>query len=139
MATTGREFFTVKTVSEALTGFRPGHVTPVETVPLGLAYGRVPDTEIVAGEALPGFDRSSVDGYAVRAADTFGASESIPGYLRVVGAVRMGGAAGHRRRGPPRRSGRDRRQVRRTRRRGSRARAARSPAAGAGCGATRRG
>ena len=93
MATTGREFFTVKTVSEALTGFRPGHVTPVETVSLGDAYGRVPDTEVVAGEALPGFDRSSVDGYAVRAADTYGASESIPGYLRLVGSVRMGAAA----------------------------------------------
>ena len=48
MATTGREFFTVKTVSEALTGFRPGHITPVETVPLGAAYGRVPDAVVVA-------------------------------------------------------------------------------------------
>ncbi len=93
MAATGREFFTVKTVSEALAEFRPGHISPVETVPLGNAYGRVPDTVIVAGDALPGFDRSSVDGYAVRAADTYGASESIPGYLRVVGAVRMGAAA----------------------------------------------
>jgi molybdopterin molybdotransferase len=93
MAATGREFFTVRTVSEALTGFRPGHITPVETVPLGAAYGRVPDTAIVAGEALPGFDRSSVDGYAVRAADTFGSSESIPVYLRVAGAVPMGAAA----------------------------------------------
>jgi molybdopterin molybdotransferase len=94
VAATGREFFTVKTVSEALTGFRPGHITPVETVSLAAAYGRVPDTEIVAGQALPGFDRSSVDGYAVRAADTYGASESIPGYLRVGGAVRMGAPAG---------------------------------------------
>ncbi len=93
MAATGREFFTVKTVSEALTGFRPGHITPVETVPLGDAYGRVPEDDIVAREALPGFERSTVDGYAVRAADTFGASESIPGYLRVSGAVRMGAAA----------------------------------------------
>jgi molybdopterin molybdotransferase len=93
MATTGREFFTVKTVSEALTEFRPGHVTPVETVSLGDAYGRVPGTDIVATDALPGFDRSSVDGYAVRARDTFGASESIPAYLRVVGAVRMGAPA----------------------------------------------
>jgi molybdopterin molybdotransferase len=93
MAATGREFFTVRTVSEALTEFRPGHVTPAETVSLGDAFGRVPDTDIVAREALPGFDRSSVDGYAVRAADTYGASESIPGYLRVVGAVRMGAAA----------------------------------------------
>ncbi len=93
MAATGREFFTVRTVSEALTEFRPGHVTPAETVSLGDAFGRVPDTDIVAREALPGFNRSSVDGYAVRAADTYGASESIPGYLRVVGAVRMGAAA----------------------------------------------
>jgi molybdopterin molybdotransferase len=93
MAATGREFFTVRTVSDALAEFRPGHITPVETVSLGEAYGRVPDTDIVAREALPGFDRSSVDGYAVRAADTFGASESIPGYLRIVGAVRMGAAA----------------------------------------------
>jgi molybdopterin molybdotransferase len=95
MAATGREFFTVKTVSEALAEFRPGHVSPVETVPLGNAYGRVPDAVIVAGDALPGFDRSSVDGYAVRAADTYGASESIPGYMRVVGAVRMGAPASH--------------------------------------------
>jgi molybdopterin molybdotransferase len=93
VAATGREFFTVKTVSEALTGFRPGHITPGETVSLADAYGRVPDVEIVAREALPGFDRSSVDGYAVRAADTFGSSESIPGYLRVIGAVRMGAGA----------------------------------------------
>jgi molybdopterin molybdotransferase len=93
VAATGREFFTVRTVSDALAEFRPGHITPVETVSLGDAYGRVPDTDIVAREALPGFDRSSVDGYAVRAGDTFGASESIPGYLRVIGAVRMGAAA----------------------------------------------
>jgi molybdopterin molybdotransferase len=93
MAATGREFFTVKTVSEALAEFRPDHVTPVETVPLGGAYRRVPDTVVVARDALPGFDRSSVDGYAARAADTYGASESIPGYLRVVGSVQMGSTA----------------------------------------------
>ncbi|MGA8720603.1 MAG: hypothetical protein WB557_21540, partial [Solirubrobacteraceae bacterium] len=93
MAATGREFFTVKTVSEALADFRPGHISPAEIVPLGDAHGRVPGAVIVAGDALPGFDRSSVDGYAVRAADTYGASESIPGYLRVVGAVRMGASA----------------------------------------------
>jgi molybdopterin molybdotransferase len=93
VAATGREFFTVKTVSDALTGFRPAHVTASETVPLALAYGRVPAADVFAPAALPGFDRSSVDGYAVRAADTYGSSESIPGYLRVVGEVRMGAAA----------------------------------------------
>ena len=93
MATTGREFFTVKAVSEALAEFRPFHRTPVETVPLAQAGGRVPTAPIAAPEALPGFDRSSVDGYAVRARDTFGASEGIPAYLRVTGAVRRGTSA----------------------------------------------
>ena len=93
MATAGREFFTVKAVSEALADFQPSHRSAVETVPLVQSGGRVPSVPITAGEALPGFDRSSVDGYAVRARDTFGASEGIPAYLRVTGAVRMGTSA----------------------------------------------
>ncbi len=94
MATAGREFFTARTVADALSEFRPGHRSKVETVPLHAAWGRVPAADIDAREALPGFDRSSVDGYAVRASDTFGASEAIPAYLRVTGAVRMGADAG---------------------------------------------
>jgi molybdopterin molybdotransferase len=90
MAATGREFFTARTVAQALAEFRPGHRTNAETVPLCHAWGRVPAAEIRATEALPGFDRSSVDGFAVRARDTFGASEAIPAYLQVAGAVRMG-------------------------------------------------
>jgi molybdopterin molybdotransferase len=43
-----------------------------------------------APHALPGFARSTVDGYAVRAADTYGTSEGLPGYLTLAGAVRMG-------------------------------------------------
>ncbi len=93
MPATGREFFTARRVGEALSEFRPGHRSPVERVALEVAGGRVPATAIFAGEALPGFDRSTVDGYAVRASDTFGASESIPAYLRVAGSVRMGGDA----------------------------------------------
>lgn len=93
MTATGREFFTVKTVSQALAEFRPGHRTAPETVQLRDAYGRVLATDILALEPLPGFTRSSVDGYAVRANDTFGASESIPSYLHVTGAVQMGGTA----------------------------------------------
>jgi molybdopterin molybdotransferase len=93
MATAGREFFTVKTVSEALLEFRPKHRTAIERVSLQAAWGRVPAGDITAREALPGFDRSSVDGYAVRAQDTFGASEAIPAYLRIVGAVQMGAVA----------------------------------------------
>jgi molybdopterin molybdotransferase len=86
----GREFFTTRTVAETLAGFRPGRRTPAETVPLTGALHRVPAGPVTAPHALPGFARSTVDGYAVRAADTYGASEGLPGYLQVAGAVRMG-------------------------------------------------
>jgi molybdopterin molybdotransferase len=86
------EFFTVKTVAEALTGFRPTRRTPVETVSLDDALGRVPAESLSATHALPGFARATVDGFAVRAADTYGASEGLPGYLDLTGEVPMGRA-----------------------------------------------
>lgn len=93
MAATGREFFTVKTVAQALGEFRPRHRSAVETVTLAAAAGRVPVDGVRAQQPLPGFDRSSVDGFAVRAQDTFGATDAIPAYLTVAGVVRMGAAA----------------------------------------------
>jgi molybdopterin molybdotransferase len=87
---TTREFFTTRTVAEARAGFRPARRTPAETVPLTGALHRVPAAAITAPHALPGFARSTVDGYAVRAADTYGVSEGLPGYLQVAGAVHMG-------------------------------------------------
>jgi molybdopterin molybdotransferase len=86
----GREFFTTCTVAQALSGFRPARRTALEQIPLAEALGRVPAAAILAPAALPGFARSTVDGYAVRAADTFGASEGLPAYLDVAGAVLMG-------------------------------------------------
>jgi molybdopterin molybdotransferase len=86
----GREFFATRTVAEALAGFRPGRRTPAEPVPVASALHRVPAVPVAAPHALPGFARSTVDGYAVRAADTYGASEGLPGYLQVTGAVLMG-------------------------------------------------
>ena len=85
-----REFFTVKTVSEALTGFRPARRTPVEAVSLDDALGRVPAEAVIAPHALPGFARATVDGFAVRAADTYGASEGLPSYLDLAGEAPMG-------------------------------------------------
>jgi molybdopterin molybdotransferase len=89
-AETGREFFTTRTVGEALAGFRPGRRTTVETVPVTAALGRVPAEPVTSPHPLPGFARSTVDGYAVRAADTYGTSEGLPGYLEVTGEVLMG-------------------------------------------------
>jgi molybdopterin molybdotransferase len=87
-----KEFFAVRTVGEALAGFRPARRTAVETVALAQAHGRVPAEPVHAPHDLPGFARSTVDGYAVRAADTYGASEGLPSYLEVAGAVAMGRA-----------------------------------------------
>src|SRR5580765_4150362 len=87
---TGREFFTTRTVADAVAGFRPRRRTGTETVPLAAALRRVPAGPVTAPHPLPGFARSTVDGYAVRAADTYGVSEGLPGYLTVTGAVRMG-------------------------------------------------
>jgi molybdopterin molybdotransferase len=91
-ARANREFFAVRTVADALAGFRPARRTPPEAVALESALGRVPATPVTAPAPLPGFARSTVDGYAVRAADTYGASEGLPSYLDVRGAVRMGRA-----------------------------------------------
>ncbi|WP_300608986.1 gephyrin-like molybdotransferase Glp [Trebonia sp.] len=81
-------------MAEALAGFRPARRTPVEAVPLAAALRRVPAEPVTAPHPLPGFARSTVDGYAVRAADTYGVSEGLPGYLTVTGAVRMGAEPG---------------------------------------------
>ena len=94
MAATGREFFTARTVAEALAEFRPSHRTATEAVTLEHAAGRVPAHDVIASAALPGFDRSAVDGYAVRAQDTYGASDSVPAFIRVAGSVAMGAPAG---------------------------------------------
>ena len=71
--------------------FRPlGEAEPVSYTE---ALGRVLAENIMAEEYVPDFDRSTVDGYACRAADTFGCSDAIPAILRVVGEVQMGQAA----------------------------------------------
>ncbi len=69
-------------VFQILEGFEP---LGEETVPLEKASGRILSQDIISAEDLPGFYRSSMDGYAVRAKDTFGASESLPALLEVAG------------------------------------------------------
>jgi len=72
----------------------PERRTPAETVPLDQALHRVPVAAVAAPGPLPGFPRSTVDGYAVRAADTYGVSDGLPGYLELAGAVHMGAEPG---------------------------------------------
>lgn len=68
-------------------------VLPPETIPSEQANGRVLAAASSAPHPLPQFRRSTMDGYAVHAADSFGASESLPAFLQVVGEVPMGQAA----------------------------------------------
>ena len=65
---------------------------PARTVTLALdhALGRICADNILSPENLPPYPRSTMDGYAVRARDTFGASENLPAYLEVTGDVLMG-------------------------------------------------
>ncbi len=62
----------------------------VELTPTPSALGRVTARPVISPEALPAFPRSTVDGYAVRAEDTHGASDSLPAYLALTGEVPMG-------------------------------------------------
>ena len=68
-------------------------VLPAETIPSENALERVTAAAVTAPHALPAFRRSTMDGYAVKAADTYGASGSLPAFLQVVGEVSMGEAA----------------------------------------------
>ena len=82
----------VKTPEEVLRlierEFRP--IDRTETVPLSLALGRVLAEDVLAEEYVPDFNRSTVDGYALRAKDTFGCSDAIPAILNLAGEVKMG-------------------------------------------------
>ena len=88
------EFLRLQTPSEALTRLLealPHDASPgVEDMLTQDALGRVLANDVRAPHALPPFPRSSVDGYAVRAADTFGASASLPAYVSLAGEVLMG-------------------------------------------------
>ena len=63
---------------------------PAETISLDASLNRILAEDAVASEDLPERARSTVDGFAVRAGDTFGASDSIPAILELAGAVEMG-------------------------------------------------
>lgn len=65
-------------------------VPQTETLPLEQALRRVLAEDLISAEDLPSQARSTMDGYAVRAADTFGATDSMPCYLNVTGQVQMG-------------------------------------------------
>ena len=94
IALTMPEFFNVLPPAEALAllleQLPSGAAAGTETVLAADALGRVVAEAVIAPESLPPFARSSMDGYSVRAADTYGATDGLPAWFSVVGEVPMG-------------------------------------------------
>ena len=65
-------------------------ITETETVYIDEADGRIAAEDIESGEDVPSFSRSTMDGYALRAADTYGSGESMPAMLDIAGEILMG-------------------------------------------------
>ncbi len=88
------QFLKVKTADEVLSILDRIEPLSPETVSLALACGRRLASDMTAGEPVPHFGRATMDGYAVRARDTFGASEGMPAFFEKAGEVAMGEAPG---------------------------------------------
>jgi molybdopterin molybdotransferase len=86
------EFFQVLNIEQVLALKQQFASVNDETIGLGHALGRVLRDDIMARSDIPGFDRATMDGFAVLSTSTYGASESNPAYLEVVGNVAMGEA-----------------------------------------------
>jgi len=84
--------FNVKSVQETLDIIKNEftRVERFETIPLEDCYGRILAEDIISDQNIPTFNRSSMDGYAVRARDTFGASDTMPVPLQLTQEIKMG-------------------------------------------------
>jgi molybdopterin molybdotransferase len=87
-------FFKVVTPQEALHTLLQVGPVGTERLPTVRARARVLGEDLYSGVDLPHFHRAAMDGYAVKAKDTFGASQSLPAYLKLSGVVEMGKEAG---------------------------------------------
>lgn len=83
-------FFHVLTPDEALRRLLQVKPVEAERIRTAGARGRVLAEDLFSAVDLPHFHRAAMDGYAVKAKDTFGASQSLPAYLKFAGVVEMG-------------------------------------------------
>lgn len=84
------ELVTVEKALELLFRYAPFR-RPAEThLPIEKSCGHIISRDIISPEDLPSFRRSTVDGFAVNSADTFGATEGLPSYLNIRGEILMG-------------------------------------------------
>jgi molybdopterin molybdotransferase len=85
-----KEFFKVTDLKQVLKYAADFPCVETEEIPLHETPGRILAADIVSDINLPDFMRSTMDGYAVLAQSTFGASEGNPAYLNIKGEVSMG-------------------------------------------------
>ena len=83
-------FFKVLTPQEALRLLLASDPVGTETIRSVQARGRVLAEDLRSTVDLPHFHHATMDGYTVKAKDTFGANQSLPAYLKLAGVVEMG-------------------------------------------------
>ena len=87
------EFLILKTPAEALAAWCehfPDVPLPDESIDSSRGLNRVLARTVFSQKPVPSFPRSTMDGYAIRAKDSFGASESLPAYFTIIGEIPMG-------------------------------------------------
>jgi molybdopterin molybdotransferase len=87
---TGKEFFKVVSLDAVLKQVRGFPAVDEEVLPLDQSVGRILSQDLFSNMDLPEFNRATMDGYAVKAQSTFGASEAMPALFAIIGAVGMG-------------------------------------------------
>jgi len=85
-----KEFHTLVSLEDARKALLPFYRREAEQVPLSQCYGRVLAANVSSKVDVPGFDRASMDGYAVKAKDTWGADEEEPKSLKLAGIIPAG-------------------------------------------------
>ena len=84
------ELITVEKALQLLFEHAPFKRPAAINLPIEECYGMIISKDILSPEDLPAFSRSTVDGFAVNSADTFGATESLPAYLVIKDEILMG-------------------------------------------------
>lgn len=83
-------FFQVTDLKQIIEYRSKFETVTTEKIAITDAWGRILAEPVAAAHDLPGFSRSTMDGYCVRATDTFGATESNPAYMTIIGSIAMG-------------------------------------------------
>ena len=85
-----KEYFKVTDLKQVIDHTSAFREADKETISINTAFGRILGEDIISDTDLPDFTRSTMDGFAVCASSTFGASAGSPALLMITGSVAMG-------------------------------------------------